>query len=289
MTTKIVTIAVLAAVTAAALSAGILLIVERGGEDSPGVEIFLPTATPAPELKVYISGAVAEPGVYSMRPGDRLADALAVAGGTLDVALLSCVNLAVRVLDEAHYHVPDSDEPCETGGLSTTAQVHAEGIDLNSATLDELETLPGIGPTKAKAIVDYRKQIGGFKSIEQVMDVAGIGAATYEGIRDLVYVEPQAPSPVSPPTERVPRPSSAPRDAGTSDPLRAKGVDLNSATLDELETLPGIGPVKAQAIVDYREQDGGFDSVEQVMDVVGIGSAAYENIRDLVYVEAEVP
>ena len=170
---RTVSIVFLAAALAAALSAGIVLIVTNG-EDRPGVEIFLPTATPAPELKVYLSGAVVRPGVYAMRDGDRLSDALAAAGGTGKEARLACVNLAARVRDEGHYHVPGAGEPCTDGDRSATDGTRPEGI----------------GPAKAQAIVDYREQTGGFGSIEEVMDVAGIGPATYENIRDLVYVEP---------------------------------------------------------------------------------------------------
>ena len=190
ITAKTVAVTILAAALAAALAGGIALIV-KNGEGHPGTEIFLPTATPMPELKVYVSGAVRRPGVYTMRDGDRLSDALAASGGAAEDAQMSCVNLAVRVRDEAHYHVPGARETCETGGGSASQEAQpGGGIDLNTASLADLETLPGIGPVKAQAIVDYREQAGGVASVLQVMEVTGIGPATYESIRDLVYVEP---------------------------------------------------------------------------------------------------
>ena len=189
ITAKTVTIALLAAALAAALSAGIVLIV-KNGEGHPGVEIFLPTATPTPELQVYVSGAVDRPGVYAMRDGDRLSDVLGAAGGAGEEARLSCVNLAARVRDEAHYHAPGASEPCRNGDGPASEGTRPEGVDLNTASLAELETLPGIGPAKAQAIIDYREQTGRFGSVQQVMEVAGIGPATHESIRDLVYVEP---------------------------------------------------------------------------------------------------
>lgn len=188
ITTKTVAAAFLAAALIAVL-AGALVLILRDGEGRQGTEIFLPTATPMPELKVYVSGAVRRPGVYTMRDGDRLSDALAASGGASQDAQMACVNLAVRVRDEAHYHVPGAGEACVAGGGSTAQEAGRGGIDLNTASPEELETLPGIGPVKARAIVDYRAQAGGFGSVPQLMEVTGIGPATYESIRDLVYVE----------------------------------------------------------------------------------------------------
>ena len=212
---------ILMALFVAALSSGIAILVVQSRSGSPGVEILLPTATivptatPAPDipdtpappdlpdLKVHISGAVAMPGVYAMEEGDRLEDAIKAAGGATYSPLPPCMNLAVRVKDEASYNVPGSGEPCqqpvlpattatEEGGdarIEATAEPDADpGIDLNTATLEQLITLPGIGPVKAQAIVDYREGTGQFQSIEEVTEVRGIGPATYEGIRDLIRV-----------------------------------------------------------------------------------------------------
>ena len=179
---------VLAAVLIAALSAGIGLLVGRGTSDNPGVEIVIPTATATPELRVYITGEVKAPGVYVVSGDDRLVDAIEAAGGTTNDARLSCINLALRLTDEAHFHVPGPEEPCQATP-SGDASTNRDGIDLNTATVEQLETLPGIGVAKAQAIVDYRESNGPLKSIQEVMQVNGIGPAIYEDIRDLVYVE----------------------------------------------------------------------------------------------------
>lgn len=171
----------------AAVSAGIVLLVIDSRTGSPEVEILMPTSTPTPELRVYRSGAVAAPGVYGMKDGDRLVDAIAAAGGATLDAQLSCVNLAVRVRDEVHFHVPGLGEPCQPA-LRASPASRDDGIDLNAATAAELDALPGIGKVKAQAIVDYREKNGPFRTVEEIMDVTGIGPATFAGIRDLVYV-----------------------------------------------------------------------------------------------------
>ena len=215
---RAVSLYILLALFIAVLSAAVALLVVQSRSDSPGVEVLLPTATimptatPAPDLKVYVSGAVAMPGVYAMEKGDRLVDAIEAAGGATYSPLPSCFNLAIRVRDEASYNVPDAGMPCQqpplpmmtatgegggsrvgatgsgAGGEAASEQDSHPVMDLNTATVQQLIELPGIGPVKAQAIVDYREEVGQFKSIEEVMEVRGIGPATYEGIRDMVSV-----------------------------------------------------------------------------------------------------
>ena len=185
---KTISLYVLLALFIAAASGGIALLITQSRSGSPSIEILLPTATPTPQLKVYISGAVAEPGVYLMKEGDRLVDAIAAAEGITEDAQLSCINLATRVKDEAHYHVPGSGEPCQAASTTSPAAGEDGRTDLNTATAKQLQTLPGIGPVKAQAIVDYRETVVLFRSTQEIMEVKGIGPATYEKIRDLVWV-----------------------------------------------------------------------------------------------------
>ena len=183
----------LLAIFIAALSGGIALLINEMRSDGPGVEVLIPTPTPRPELRVYVSGSVGAPGVYAMDEGDRLADAITAAGGVAEGARLSCINLALRVRDEAHIHVPGIGEPCQAV-LGPAAAQNAEGkIDLNSANVGQLESLPGIGEVKARAIVVYRESNGPFKSVEEIVLVRGIGPPIYESIRDLVYVGEASP------------------------------------------------------------------------------------------------
>jgi competence protein ComEA len=161
----------------------------------------LPSTVLAPDLQVYINGAVQNPGVYPLQPGDRLVDALAAAGGAVVDADLTAVNLAQRVQDEGYYYIPKVGETPPPAAASPdvstsppTSDILANSgpgnglIDLNTAPVDALTTLPGIGPARAQAIVDYREKNGPFVSVDQVMEVSGIGPATYESIRDLVTV-----------------------------------------------------------------------------------------------------
>ena len=187
----------LAIVAVAALSGGIAMVVVQNRSSDGGVEILLPTLTPTPELKVYVSGSVASPGVYSLNPGDRVENALEAAGGPSEDADLDCVNLALRVEDEGRYHFPGEEDGCkavlwEPGSEEFDGGQQTQGglIDLNTASVDELKELPGIGDVKARAIIDHREANGLFTEIQQAMDVTGIGPATFNGMKDLITVSP---------------------------------------------------------------------------------------------------
>ena len=167
-----------------ALAGGAALLMRQAAPS--GVEIILPTPTPPPSLEVYLTGAVARPDTYAFRDGDRLADVLKMAGGANADADLSQVNLALRLSDQEHFHVPRKGETVrlpERQGLDNGL------VDLNRAGSEELQRLPGIGPTRAESIVEHRSVNGPFQSVEELLAVAGIGPSTLEGLRDLVAVE----------------------------------------------------------------------------------------------------
>lgn len=148
------------------------LIVARDAP-SPGIEIERRHPPPGvDEIRVYISGAVARPGVVTIEPGERVLQALQRAGGASPEADLSAVNLARRLVDEDHVHVPVMGE-------------RSPLIDLNSATQAELESLPGIGPVRAGRIIDER-QHGPFQSTDELVERGIIPASVYEGLRDLI-------------------------------------------------------------------------------------------------------
>lgn len=146
------------------------------------------------EIRVHVSGAVAFPNVYSMRPGDRVIDAIAAAGGPTVYADLTATNLAQRVRDEGHYHIPALGEeppaaPPATGGSTASRLPAPDGpIDLNRASATQLESLPGIGPVLAGAIVEYREGNGLFATVDDIVNVSGIGLKTLANIRGLVTV-----------------------------------------------------------------------------------------------------
>jgi competence protein ComEA len=141
---------------------------------------LLPTATPAP-LHVYVSGAVAKPGVYQLEEGSRIDAAITAAGGFLPGAEQSNINLASLLTDGQQIDVP---------GIVDTSHVNVGRVNINTATIDELNTLPGIGPTTAQAIIDYRLQHGPFLVIQDIQNVPGIGPATFENIKNFINVGP---------------------------------------------------------------------------------------------------
>ena len=136
-------------------------------------------------VPVYISGAVARPGVYWLAEGSVVVDVLELAGGPRDDADLERVNLAARVGDGSHVHVPRHGEAATQGSSGAPGQVL---IDINAASAAELESLPGIGPALAGRIVAYREEHGAFSTVEELMNVSGIGERTFESLREMVVV-----------------------------------------------------------------------------------------------------
>ena len=170
-------------VAAAAAVAGVLYLLVSVSTPSDGMEIALPTPAPS-DIQVYVTGAVRGPGVYTVGADARLATAVEAAGGVTDEADLYAVNLAARLVDEAHWHIPTRGEaaaPAQQAGESAGGR-----IDINSASVDSLVSLPQIGNVRAAAIVAYREANGPFASAEDLLNVTGIGPATLEAIRDLI-------------------------------------------------------------------------------------------------------
>jgi competence protein ComEA len=159
-----------------------------------------PIPTPAP-VRVYVTGAVANSDVYFLPSGSIIKDAIAAAGGFTPDADRERINQALELQDQQQIHVPRLGEvnapPPVQGGLvkqsqaSRSAAPAATGgpINLNTATLAELDSLPGIGPAIAQRIIEYRETAGGFKSIDQITEVSGVGDATLAKIKDLVTVK----------------------------------------------------------------------------------------------------
>ncbi len=143
------------------------------------------------------------------------------------------------------------------------------GVDVNAASATELEALPGIGASKAAAIVAYRDEHGAFASVEQLDDVPGIGPATVENLRPHVELGGEVAAPA---------PASGGGEPGEDAAPSASAIDINTASASELEALPGIGPSKAGAIVADREANGPFASCDDLARVKGIGSATVANM-----------
>ena len=186
-----------AAVVVATILVAVVLTRGTGGG---AAEITLPlaggpgdvgtTTTVAADVLVHAAGAVRAPGVYRLAAGARVADVVDAAGGPADGADLDRLNLAAPVADGAQVYVPREGEapPAGASGTSNAAGGPAAVIDLNTATLAELDTLPGVGPATAAAIVQERERRGGFGTVDDLLDVRGIGPARLEALRDLVRV-----------------------------------------------------------------------------------------------------
>ena len=162
-----------------------------------------PTATPAP-LRVFVNGAVAAPAVYEFAPDSILQDAITQAGGFTDEADTAVVNLALPLQNGMQIYVPTQAETAEQPAMANPV-VRSEGIEvvvdeatavdgpaglvnINNADVAELDTLPGIGPSTAEKIVEYRETNGPFATIDEITSVSGIGPAKFEQIQDFITV-----------------------------------------------------------------------------------------------------
>ena len=143
-------------------------------------------AEPAPARKVvvHVVGQVFKPGLYSLPDGSRVDDAISKAGGPKPKAALELVNLAAPVADGQQIIVPSRRQAAEVA--AGVAGAPGGRVHLNSATLEQLDELPGIGPVTAQKILDYRSEHGAFGSVDELDAVPGIGPATLDELRDLV-------------------------------------------------------------------------------------------------------
>ena len=135
---------------------------------------------------VDLKGEVKIPGIYEVESTSRVHDVIELAGGFLETANVNAVNLAEKVRDEMVIYIPHIDEHLlQAQGVNETEG--EQKVSLNQATLEEFQTLPGIGPAKATAIINYREEFGKFNSVDELTNVSGIGQKTLEKLRD--YLE----------------------------------------------------------------------------------------------------
>lgn len=152
-----------------------------------------PTPTPAP-LRVYVCGAVQAPDVYLLPPGSLVRDAVRAAGGPAPDANLERINLARELQDQQQIYVPRRGEetpvPVISEGAPTRTASAQPLININTATVEELQKLPRVGPALAQRIVAYREMYGPFQTPEDLMQVPGIGEGIFAAIRDYITVGP---------------------------------------------------------------------------------------------------
>ncbi len=249
--TRLLPITALAALALLLVAAFLFLLLRDGGDqpleltdstaaaaaaaDSPTAAAVAAIESPAAAadatdepVRVYVAGAVQNPGVYTLNPGDRLADAISAAGGIAATADLSPVNLALKVKDEGRYLIPD----------------------ISGRAANEL-------PAPLPIDTDLTRK------------TANLLTGELSGVIESV----------------APNPDTADLVADTDTDQSPSRVDLNTAGRPQLESLPGIGPSRAQAIIAYREQNGPFVAAEELTAVAGIGSGIYENLQSLITVQ----
>jgi competence protein ComEA len=188
---------------AAAVALVLLLLAARyvlpAGTTTPAASLPPPPpsgigASGAPKARVVVDvvGAVQLPGLYRLSEGSRIADAITRAGGATPKADLAQVNLAAPLADGQQIVVPRRGAQAAVGGSSAAAGSGAGGpapaapVQLSTATLEQLDTLPGVGPVTAQKIFDYRTKHGAFHSVDELDAVPGIGPKRLEQLRDLV-------------------------------------------------------------------------------------------------------
>jgi competence protein ComEA len=185
--------------------AGLLLFIARAPAGEP---ISLQPAPTKEPIAVHVIGAVPRPGLYEFAEGARIQDAIDAAGGLLTSADVNTINLAALLEDGQQLTIPykPGEEPTTENGSSPSdddsltlpgaeetpvpsGSDDSELVNINTASLEELDNLPGIGPTIAQRIVDYRTENGPFSVIEDILNVSGVGPSTFDQIKDLITVQ----------------------------------------------------------------------------------------------------
>lgn len=188
------------------LLAGLILLISRPIQGVPielrpapsatATSLPLATTTPRP-VTVQVGGEIRLPDLYSLPKDSRLLDLIALAGGLTPDADENRINYAVLLRDGDYYYIPafgeDIPETASNAPANLTTgsnPVFTYPLDLNEATIEALESLPGIGPSKAADILAYREENGPFAKVDDLINVPGIGPSTVEALRDYLYVGP---------------------------------------------------------------------------------------------------
>ncbi|MDE3227910.1 MAG: ComEA family DNA-binding protein, partial [Acidobacteriota bacterium] len=163
-----------------------VFVVFRGNSESNAAPVITPITVVEPEIFVDVTGAVNNPGVYTLKGKSRVIDAIKAAGDSAPGADLSTINLARIVNDGEQIYVDTT--VVNAVGVRVSKSIHTGPININRATARQLDALDGIGPVIAQRIVDYRKAHGSFVTIDDLQKVSGIGAAKFAQIKAKVRI-----------------------------------------------------------------------------------------------------
>lgn len=188
------------------LAAGLILLISKPelGEPITLNPAPTPTLTSLPKptntdipITVQITGEIIHPGIYQLPQYSRMESLIEIAGGLTQDADMKRVNLALLLRDSDYIFIPSENQDIPDiarnsplNSLVTSENKFTYPIDINKATREEFESLPGIGSAKAADIIEYRQKIGAFTSIEELLDISGIGPATLETLREYLICEP---------------------------------------------------------------------------------------------------
>lgn len=177
----------------------------------------------------------------------------------LFISILAGAILLSRKEPLKKHYIKDKEQKNKTEKIEEGEKAYDNSakIDINTASISTLCSLPGIGPGLAKQIIDYRKKHGPFTELSELNNVPGLGPKRIERIEDRLSLKKEQKEVQS-----------------------SKYIDINSASSNKLCTVPGIGPKMAQKIINYRIKNNGFKSLEELMNVPGIGQKRYDNFKD---------